>query len=225
MAIKPIKVTFSFDGTGVIYDPNNPTHLDGLLAWALAPMHCDTSVPPDRDQEPVEIPLPLGRWKCHEPEAWGWCASALAPIGVVAESVFYRRRKMQRDRIELIGGTVNGEIGTMREWNVPVPVTLCHSLVGYALGNRKRVDQLLRKNIRYVGRERARGYGRVLSIDVEWCDEDWSMVRDGMAMRYLPMNDGVRFVRPRAPYWNNTGRVNHCDVGQDAPAWAVGFTK
>jgi CRISPR type IV-associated protein Csf3 len=218
MALNPIKVTIFIDSKGACIDPNNPMMLDSLLAYCLAPFHTN-GIPPDRDQAPDEIPLPLGRWECVDPESWGWCASALLPDGETIESVYMRRRKMQVNRLELTTGTVNTSIGTMKEWNVPVPITLCQSLTGYALGDRKRVDQVLRKNLKYVGRERQTGHGRVTTISVEWCDEDLSLVQDGKAARFLPCPDGSRLVRPRAPYWNIIGRVPHCDVGDPAPAW------
>lgn len=219
MSHRPIKITFTFDGSGVCHDPANPTHLDGLLAWALSIYHTQGD-PPERDQAPIDIPLPLEKWLCPEPKCWGWMASALFPDGPTAETLFHRRRKMQVDRLEQTSGTVNTQIGTMKEWNVPVPVLLCRRLVGFAVGDRKRVDQILRKHIRYVGRERARGYGRVLSVSVEWTDANWSMSRDGLCQRYLPSKDGTRLVRPRAPYWNVIDRVPHRDVGEEVPGWA-----
>jgi hypothetical protein len=220
MALKPIKVTILIDSKGACIDPCNPLMLDSLLAYCLAPFHTN-GIPPDRDQPPDEIPLPLGRWHCPDPDSWGWCASAMLPDGETVESVYMRRRKMQVNRLELTTGTVNTSIGTMKEWNVPVPITLCHSLTGYALGDRKRVDQVLRKNLKYVGRERQTGYGRVAYITVEWCDEDLSLVQAGCAARFLPQPGGTRLVRPRAPYWNIVGRVPHCEVGDVVPQWAL----
>lgn len=220
MAIKPVQVKIFVDAKGACIDPCNPLMLDALLAYCLAPFHT-SGIPPDRDEVPDEIPLPLGRWKCPELDCWGWCASAMLPDGETFESVYMRRRKMQMNRLELTKGTVNTAIGTMKEWNVPVPITLCHSLTGYALGDRKRIQQALEKNCRYVGRERQTGHGRISGIEVSWCEHDWSIVNQGRATRPLPCVDGARLMRPRAPYWNIVGRVPHREVGDEMPTGIV----
>ena len=214
----PMRVTFRFDGTGVCHDTNNPTHLDGLLVWCMLP-DSKRSESLTRDEQPEDIILPLERWHSEDPKAWGWRASALFPDGQFAETRFHRRRKMQMNRLERTTGTVNTQIGTMKEWNVPVPVLLCHTLVAFAVGDRLLVERLLRDNIRYVGRERARGFGRVVGIDVDATDGDWSCVRNSACTRYLPDRQGERMVRPRPPYWNIADAVPHKDVGEPAPEW------
>ena len=83
-------------------------------------------------------------------------------------------------------------------------------MTAWALGDRKRVEQILRKHVRTLGKKRAYGHGRVNGVSVEWCDDDYSMVRDGIAMRWLPDAEGLRFVRPRPPYWNIVGAVPCC---------------
>jgi hypothetical protein len=85
----------------------------------------------------------------------------------------------------------------------------------YAHGNRKRVKQILRRGVKYIGRKSAIGKGGVLGIDVEWIDEDFSLTRDGKTVRLLPSTEGTRFVRPRPPYWNNCGRVMCLEVGTE----------
>lgn len=212
MALRPIRIEFILDGSGVYYDPAEPPHLDALLCWALAPMHTGTNEPPGRNEEPMEIPLPLGKW--HMGGAWGWCASALFPEDGTPETIRYWRKKFQVDRVELCKGQPNTRIGPTREYNAPLPLLLAGKLTAWALGDRGRVHQLLRKNIRYIGKKRSQGLGRVSEIRVDWCDEDYSLVRDGLSMRWLPNPDGWREVRPRPPYWNNFERVRCGEVGE-----------
>jgi CRISPR type IV-associated protein Csf3 len=217
MAIKPIKITFILDGTGFYYDPAEPLHLDALLAWALCPMN-EKSDPPKRDEVPDEIPVPLGMWR-HGAE-WGWTASALFPDGDPIETIRFWRKKFNTDRAEMIDKTVNTRIGATREYNVPMPLVLAHRVNAWALGDRKRVAHALRKNIRYLGKKRSQGIGKVRDIIVEWTDEEWFLEKDGAAMRHLPMDGAARKVRTRPPYWNNVGRVPCCEVGGLAPEWA-----
>jgi len=74
---------------------------------------------------------------------------------------------------------------------------------------------LLRRNVRYIGRKKHRGRGRVLGISVTVAKHDYSVLRDGIAMRWLPDANGLREVRLRPPYWNITDRVNCCEVGSE----------
>ena len=221
--IRPVKVTFHMDAQGTCVDPHNPVMLDGLMAWCLAPFHTN-GIPPDRDERPTEIPVPVASWRCDELGVWGYRASAVVPDGESRETVHYRRRKLQVDRLELTTGSPNVSIGTMKEWNVPIPIILCPRFVAYAMGNRKRIRKVVQRHVKYLGRERAHGFGRVLQIDVDYADDDFSMVRDGLATRFLPERDGTRLCRPRSPYWNNVGRVPHCNVGDQAPEWALDLT-
>lgn len=206
MSINNLKITFHLDGTGVYYDPYEPIHLDALMAWALMPFHRGKgSQAPTRNEEPFDVPLPLDRWEMGK--AWGWKASALFPEGVTAESLQYWRKRFRQSRIEITSGSPNLQNGTYREYNTPLPLLLCHRMVAYAVGDRGRVDQVLRKHIKYLGKKNAYGKGKVLSVETEVVDYEWSMYKDGKPMRFLPNNEGIRMVRPRPPYWNNCGRV------------------
>lgn len=52
-----------------------------------------------------------------------------------------------------------------------------------------------------------------MAVRVEWCDKDWSLVRDGKAQRWLPDPSGSRVARTRPPYWNRIGAVPCCEIG------------
>ena len=210
MSIKPLRVIFRLDGSGVCFDPCEPIHLDALLAWCLAPMHT-TGEPPARDEPPQDIPLPLCKWRIGG--EWGWHASALFPVGEGFETLRFWRKKFRVGRAELFSGQANSKTGPTREYNQPVAVTLCREMEAFALGDRKRVAQVLRKNLRYIGIKRSQGLGRLTGIDVEVVGEDLSLYRDGVAQRYIPNEDGDRVVRPRPPYWNIVGAVPCLDVG------------
>ena len=212
MSIRPLKITFHLDGSGIYLDPREPIMLDGLLAWALAPFHCHGD-PPTRDEMPDDIPLPLGRWE--RGGVWGWHASALFPDGDNYETLQYWRKRFRSSRAELMRGTVNVASGTYRDYNMPMPLVLTPRMTAWALGDRKRVAQILRKHVRNLGKKRAYGKGRVSEVTVEWCEEDGSLQQDGAAMRWLPDAGGVRVVRPRPPYWNIVGAVPCHEIGDD----------
>lgn len=211
MSDKPVKVTFHLDGTGVFYDPFEPTMLDGILAWCLCAYHVSGD-PPRRDEAPADIPLPLRRWEMGG--SWGWHTSALFPDGVSVESLQFWRKRFRESRIELTSGSPNRTNGTYRDWQMPMPLLLCPRMVAYACGDRSTIQKVLRRGVKYIGKKAAIGKGRVVGIDVEWIEEDYSLTKDGQAMRWLPIVGGARFVRPRPPYWNNVGKVDCCEVNQ-----------
>jgi CRISPR type IV-associated protein Csf3 len=208
---KNLKVTFNLDGTGVYYDPYEPIMLDALLAAAVSRWHIHGE-PPARDEEPFDIPLPVKKW--HDGDVWGWHASALFPEGDTVESLQYWRKRFRQNRVELTNGSPNTTNGTYRDWNMPIPLLLVPKLIGYACGDIGRVRRELTRSIKYLGKKRAHGRGAVVGIAVEEVPEDLSIVRDGIAMRYIPDENGTRLVRPRPPYWNVVGREKCIEIGE-----------
>lgn len=206
---KPLKITFELE-SNVFFNPSEPIMLDALLAWCLMPYKRTSAEPPRRDEQPEDITLPLARWELGG--TWGWHASALLPEGEVLEHLVYWRKRVREDRLTLAAGSVNPQNGPYRGYNVPMPVVAHCSLVGYLVGDRRRVRREL-KRVKYLGKKRSMGIGRVSSLSVDVCEEDRSLVFEGMAMRWLPMDGGRRDVRPRPPYWNSCGRVACCEVG------------
>lgn len=211
MSFKPLRITAHLDGSGLYYDPCEPIMLDGVLAAANCRHHVHGE-PPARDETPDEIPLPLGKWRMGG--AWGWRASAFFPEGETAESTIFWRKRLRQNRIELAHGSPNLTSGTYRDWNMPLPLLLTRRLTAFAFGDRRNVLAAL-KDIRWIGRKRAHGRGRVIDMTVEVIDDDYSLCRDGAATRWLPCPNGARMVRPRPPYWNIVGRIKCCEIGAD----------
>lgn len=204
------KVIFQLDGTGVYYDPNEPPHLDALLAWALAPMQT-TRRDIDRSDAPDDIQLPLKRTTLQGHDIWN--ASALFPEQDGVETLRFWRKKFNQGRIHLTEGSPNLQNGVYREYNMPVPLLLVPRLAAYASGNRKEVKRILRRSIKALGKKRAYGYGKIVSITCDETPENYSLVKDGCAMRWLPDKGGLRTVRIAPPYWNMTDRVPCCEIG------------
>lgn len=209
--LRPIKITFHLDGTGIYYDPNEPLMLDGLLAAAVIRWHMHGE-PPARDEEPADVPLPLARWQ--RDGVWGWHASALFPDGDSVESMQFWRKRFRQGRVDLTTGAPNLTNGTYRDWNMPLPLLVVPRMVAYAVGDMGRIRHELRRSIKYLGKKRAHGRGAVVRVEVEPTPEDWSIIRDGRLQRWMPYQDGTRLVRPRPPYWNTVGRVRCAEIGE-----------
>lgn len=209
-----LRITFHLDGSGLMLDPAEPIHLDALLHWVIAPYHI-TRHGITRDDEPECVPLPLAKTTFNGVQIWR--ASALFTDGVALESLSFWRKRLREHRIELTAGSPNRSNGTYRDWQMPVHLTLCHRLIGYATGNRREILRALRR-LTHLGKKRAHGYGKIRSVEVERIDEDRALVWEGRAMRWLPdPREGARLVRPVPPYWSRIGRVRCCEVGDPAP--------
>lgn len=210
MGLNNLKITFYLDGTGVYYDPGNPIHLDALLAWALIPFHVELDNI-GRSDVPYDVPLPLEKWKINN--QWGWKASVLFPGENCFESIQYWRKKFRQDKIQLMKGAANLQQGIYREYNTPMCLVITDKMIAYCRGDRYRVLSILKKHIKYLGKKRAYGKGKIVDIKAEKIDEDYSIVKDGKASRWLPIKKEGRLVRCRPPYWNRIDRVNCCEIG------------
>lgn len=210
--IKNLKIIFNLDGTGVYYDPYEPIHLDALIAWALAPFYRKRGdEPPARDEQPIDFPLPFNKW--YIDDSWGWKASALFPEGETGESLQYWRKKFRQNRVDITKGSPNLQLGIYREYNTPMPLLLCKKMSAYTVGDPHRILDLLRRNLKYLGKKRSYGKGKIISIEAEEFKYDFSLLKDGMATRFLPDKNGSRIVRTRPPYWNIYEAVPCCEIG------------
>lgn len=204
------KITFHLDGAGIYYDPAEPIHLDALLAWALAPFQSEREGL-ERGDTPDDIQLPLLRSSVHGHKIWH--ASALFPVEQGGETLRFWRKKFRQGCIELTSGSPNLTSGIYREYNMPVPLLLVPRMIAYASGSRRRTLQVLRRHVKSLGKKRAYGFGKVVSVECEEIPDDLSLISEGVAMRWLPDPRGIRQVRPAPPYWNNVGKTACCEVG------------
>lgn len=204
------KVIFNLDGCGIYYDQNEPIHLDALLAYALAPMQTKRHYI-ERGDEPDDIQLPLLRSTIQGHKIWH--ASALFLDSRDHETLRFWRKKFRTNRLHLTKGSPNLQMGIYREYNVPVPLMLIPRLIAYASGDCRETRRILQKSIKSLGKKRAYGYGKITSIETEETPEDFSIVKDGVSMRWLPHANGIRQVRVCPPYWNQVNTVNCCEIG------------
>lgn len=206
-----LKVKFILEGAGMEIRPAEPTHLDGLLAWAVESRSGREYIP-DRSAPPTETELPLERY--HSGDQWCWKASALMPEGEILESIRFVRRKFDERNAELTTGKPNLIGLRYKDSNTPHLHLLAKSVTAYAdTRNPDRVKELLSR-LKYLGPGASRGNGRLLDILYEETDEDRTVIFNGQACRYVPHPNGWKFVRPRPEYWKYMGRTS-CFVPGD----------
>jgi len=203
-----LQIIFHLNGEGVYYDPAEPLHLDALLAWILIGKYIKFDCIGKSDV-PFDTPLPVEKWKLNR--YWGWKTSALFP-GSYFESIQYWRKKFRQDKIEYMKGSVNLKQGRYREYNTPIRLIVTDKMIAYCNGDLKKVKKVLRK-LKYLGKKTAYGKGKIIGLEIIEIPEDYSIVKDGKAMRWLPKKNGIRLCRCRPPYWNRIDRINCCEVG------------
>lgn len=206
------KVIFHLDGSGLYFDPNEPIHLDALLAYCLAP-RLGLKDYINRDDIPEECPLPLKKHTLKGGK-WVWSGSALFPEGPQGEDLQFWRKRFRQDCADLTNGSPNIREGTYRDWNMPIPLVLTHKMIAYGSGGRRQCLKLLRRDIKSLGKKRAYGLGKVTKIEAIEIGKNYSIEKDGRAMRWLPNEKGSRLVRLAPPYWNRICRVMCCEVGE-----------
>lgn len=210
------KITFHMDGKGIIYNRDEPIHLDGILAcrkFHYMPERNKDNL--SRDDMPDEAELPLESIIVNGQRIWK--ASALFPEGpVYHESRFYRKRFPGDKADGLTTGNIDITKGAYRSYNNENIMLLCHKLVAWYDGSVRRVKKLLR-GVNRLGKDRVQGHGQILEITHEETTDNFCLYRDGKTMRFIPHPDGFLMVRPRPPYWNNNGKIPTLPIG-----WTVG---
>ena len=213
--IYPLKITFHLDqGAGTCFDPYNPIHLDSLIFWAMLPFSMTQKVL-QRTETPDDIPLPLLEVSTQGRRMWK--ASALfipGENGDMPTDVRFFRKKFNTANISEARGNVTLASGTFRDHNDPIKVLHIPEVIAYTFGNCHRLEQVV-KRIPAIGVKRHRGLGRVEGVTVEKISDDKSLVSDGVAMRWLPDENGLRKVRTKPPYWNLIDRVQCCEIGEN----------
>ena len=188
--------------TGIGYDPPYGLDLAGILASRVRAVDKDqrhaagqllsNPLPDTTEEEPEDLGLPLGR--CITGDDWHWTASCAIPVSPAPDPdprTFYR---VSDARYAHSAATrplpyTHPSKGPHRDIMMAAPVTMCTAVQWHAIGDRARIEQLVR-GIMFMGRRRSVGEGRVLSWSVVAVEENrlggWSHVHDGNIVRPCP---------------------------------------
>lgn len=209
-SFEPLQISFVLEGE-LYYDPQEPPMLDGILSWLLLPFKKQGEERKlEKDGQVDEITLPLAIGERNGVRLWK--ASALFPDHVLTDGLRYWRKRGRTQYMHLLHKSICTTNGACRDYNVPMPVISTNRLICWCVGNKALLKKELRR-LKYIGKKRSQGVGRVSSYTVDHIEKDYSWTKDGMATRWLPDENGNRLVRPRPPYWNMTERVACCEVG------------
>jgi len=105
-----------------------------------------------------------------------------------------RRRKIDRRR------------GFFRDWRINLISIPCRHIYFYANGIYEEIDSLL-SGLPYLGKKGSIGFGFIKKYWIEEIDFDYSVVKNGVAMRPIPIDmleytSDIVYMAYRPPYWS-----------------------
>lgn len=198
---EPMKVTFEMRSPVVTTDY---IFLDGLISSAVfkdcVPYYYDM---PENRNELIHIPLPLKRYGTKEP----FYAASIGFADKIVEGIdHWRKRTEIESKKKIQVGS-----GQYKMYDMPMPTQWAERWIFYANGNIDEVRRLLTTHISAIGKKCSQGFGSVKQIIVKPSEHDWSVVKDGVPMRPIPVSgaygssldcDVEMYYAYRPPYWH-----------------------
>ena len=140
--------------------------------------------------------LPLKKWR----GVYVASVSLFEPETELAVYQFYKRGDFPFPR-----GKIRRGSGFFKDFIIRAPYVPAHRVVFYATGELEEVRRLVSK-VSALGKERNVGFGAMKKVDVEEVEEEWGLVKDGLAMRPIPVRLLKRYVDAaylayKPPYW------------------------
>jgi hypothetical protein len=150
-----------------------------------------TKIPIDRIPD-----LPLKRWR----GVYVASVSVFEPEAVLAVYQFYKRGDFPFPR-----GKIRRGSGFFKDFIIRAAYVPAHRVVFYATGETAEVERLVKK-VSALGKERNVGFGAVKEVRVEETEGEWGLVRDGLAMRPIPVKllrryEDAAYLAYKPPYW------------------------
>jgi hypothetical protein len=164
---------------------------------------------PENKTDVFHIPLPLKLIGTKEPF---YAASIGFPKHAVEGTARWRKQTDIESKKKIRIGS-----GEYKRYDMPMPYTSAEEIIFYANGNKGEIERLL-QYIPGIGKKRTQGYGNVRKWQVESLEDDWSIVKDGIPMRPIPVSEAEPFdlkctveilFATRSPYWHRKN-LTHC---------------
>lgn len=162
-------------------------YLDGILAAAvmkekLKDEYFDKK---PNESELIEIELPLDK-------KYGvWCASV--GFGDNREFVTSWTKRWENKYDDIIKFNEKAKMrvdiatGYFKNYHMPLIIKSYKQIIFYCRGNIAEVRRLLTTYITHIGKKASQGYGEIANITVEEIEEDYSLFKDGMPTRPIPV--------------------------------------
>ncbi|MEA3324443.1 MAG: hypothetical protein U9Q37_04810, partial [Euryarchaeota archaeon] len=199
---EPMKITMEMRSPIVTTDY---IFLDGLISSAVfkdrVPDHYDM---PENRNDLIHIPLPLKQYGSEEP----FYAASIGYADQIVEGIEHWHK---RTEIESKTKKIDVGSGQYKIYAMPMPTMWAESWVFYANGNIEEVVRLLTTHISAIGKKCSQGFGSIKRITADPSEHDWSVIKDSVPMRPIPVSSAREFdldcnvemyYAYRPPYWH-----------------------
>jgi len=191
MNYKRLKVTAYFKSNPIL---NGYTYLDGILAYAKLRREIgDDIFNLKEEDDPIEVDIPVQK----DGQVF------LSSYAMMLEKKEYVNR--WRKRLDVVPATkyvkdkkVDTASGYYKNYDMPVAVQLTDRISWIIVGDKEEIEDLL-KDIYYIGKKHAQGYGLI---------DRWEVVEtEEKGLRHFPVanvtkGETVEFTGFKPPYWH-----------------------
>jgi hypothetical protein len=150
------------------------------------------------------------------PALWGWCCSAADNQAweLLGKVEVRKKPDLAAMAKHTDASTANIGAGHMKAYDLTFPTVFSRRVEWWCHGDMAETLRLLSSYVFSIGKKRNTGNGKVLGWSAEPMTEDWSVERDGMPMRRLPVGaivdangeptGSVRHGAIRQPYYHRS---------------------
>lgn len=161
----------------------------------------------------TDVPMPLAKIQTDQGQDFRkiYCASFAEYEGSESVNRWKKRWDDEYDEMVSFGSrkeVVDHKKEHFKSYDMPLVLRSTQELTFYARGVGDEIARLLKAYLTHVGKKGSQGYGRVRSVSVQPCAEDWSVWREGRPVRSIPVElageiEGLRqmFCGFRPPYY------------------------
>jgi len=190
-SLEPLRIRANLR-TGVVADRWLP--LDGILLYQAHRMEAgggpEATIPGEYTRQKIAT-LPLGIVHPGRKNWYYQCSWAQWSHNIEAQDHWNKRFDSRlADLIDFDGkrGNVIIKSGQYKAYRMPIFYRVALQIDWYCVGDKTEIEILL-STLTHIGKKGVQGWGRVISWEIESCEIDWSVWRDGKLMRGIPKDD------------------------------------
>lgn len=110
--------------------------------------------------------------------------------------------------------------GHYKNYHMPLVLKSYKTITFYVRGDMQEVQRLLENYIFYLGKKGSQGYGQILKWEFEEITEDWSIWKDGKAMRPIPAKSCKEYFEQKIEEQTNIFVTRHPVI---PPYWRTDY--
>ena len=209
---EPLKITFKIKPP--IYINSPWIHFDGLVNYLCfrdclgEDFYC---LPSEVTVDTTHLMLPLKQSVSEGYSVYHSSVAIYNQSNLMMDTIYKRftdketyllTKKQQQGRIHT-------NRGFFKDFMINYPILLTDSLTFYCNGDKKELERLL-DNISFIGKKTSIGSGKILMVEIDRIDEDYSFFKDNHVMRPIPIKfklpifEGMTIQRQsfKPPYWD-----------------------